>query len=122
MLVTFEKTMRIAGANGRGEAADTHRGPLAPGYFNFRDVAIGLLGRHQAANAAVALAAVEELRRSGWNIPEAAIRRGLAEVVWPARVEVVARRPTVVLDAAHNAPRSRRWSKCSTKAFGTGGC
>jgi len=50
----------------------------------------------------VALAAVEELRRSGWNIPEAAIRRGLAEVVWPARVEVVARRPTVVLDAAHN--------------------
>ena len=39
---------------------------------------------------------------SGWTIPEAAIRRGLAEVVWPARVEVVARRPTVVLDAAHN--------------------
>ena len=49
------------------------------------------------------LAAVEELRRSGWTIPEAAVRRGLAEVAWPARVEVVARRPTVVLDAAHNA-------------------
>ena len=49
------------------------------------------------------LAAVEELRRNGWTIPEAAVRRGLAEVAWPARVEVVARRPTVVLDAAHNA-------------------
>jgi dihydrofolate synthase/folylpolyglutamate synthase len=68
----------------------------------FTSVALGLLGRHQAANAAVALAAVEELRQSGWEIPETAIRRGLAEVVWPARVEVVARRPTVVLDAAHN--------------------
>jgi dihydrofolate synthase / folylpolyglutamate synthase len=63
---------------------------------------LGLVGRHQAANAALTLAAVEELRRSGWTIPEAAIRQGLAEVVWPARVEVVVRRPTVVLDAAHN--------------------
>jgi dihydrofolate synthase / folylpolyglutamate synthase len=68
----------------------------------FTSVELSLLGRHQAANAAVALAAIEELRQSGWTIPEAAVRRGLAEVVWPARVEVVSRRPTVVLDAAHN--------------------
>ncbi len=50
----------------------------------------------------MALAALAELRRQGWNVPETAIRRGLAEVRWPARVEVVARHPTVVLDAAHN--------------------
>ncbi len=62
-----------------------------------------MLGRHQAANAAIVLAVVEELRRAGWTVPETAIRRGLAEVRWPARVEVVARRPAVVLDAAHNA-------------------
>ena len=49
------------------------------------------------------LATVEQLRRIGWKIPEVAVRRGLAEVKWPARVEVVARRPAVVLDAAHNA-------------------
>jgi dihydrofolate synthase/folylpolyglutamate synthase len=67
------------------------------------DVAIGLLGRHQAANAALVLAVVEELRHQGWSIPDAAVQRGLAEVRWPARVEVVSRRPTVVLDAAHNA-------------------
>ena len=78
----------------------TDRGLLAPGYFH--DVALRLVGRHQAANAALVLAAVEELRRIGWIIPEAAVRRGLAEVVWPARVEVVARRPTIVIDAAHN--------------------
>lgn len=70
---------------------------------HYEQIALSLLGRHQAANAAVAMAAVEELRRVGWNVPEAAVRRGMAEVVWPARVEVVARRPTVVLDAAHNA-------------------
>lgn len=81
----------------------------APARFDFRSssgclsgVAVGLLGRHQAANAAVALAAIEELQRQGWTIPEEGIRRGLAEIAWPARVEVVARRPAVILDAAHN--------------------
>ena len=69
----------------------------------FREIALGLLGRHQAANAALVYATADELRQQGWTIPEAAVRQGLAEVRWPARVEVVARRPTVVLDAAHNA-------------------
>jgi dihydrofolate synthase/folylpolyglutamate synthase len=63
---------------------------------------LSLLGRHQAANAAVALAAIFELRRQGWNIPEGALRRGLAEVRLSARVEVVARQPAVILDSAHN--------------------
>jgi len=76
---------------------------LAPPQLAYHDIAVRLPGRHQAGNAAVVLAAVEELRRVGWTIPEAAVRRGLGEVVWPARVEVVARRPTVVIDAAHNA-------------------
>jgi dihydrofolate synthase / folylpolyglutamate synthase len=64
---------------------------------------LNLLGRHQAANAAVAVATVEELRRLGWTIPDAAIERGLAEVIWPARIEVLGRHPAVILDAAHNA-------------------
>jgi dihydrofolate synthase/folylpolyglutamate synthase len=66
------------------------------------DVELGLVGRHQAANAALALATIDELRRLGWNLPEPLVRRGLAELEWPARVEVAARRPCVVLDAAHN--------------------
>ena len=66
-------------------------------------VELGLLGRHQAANAATALAVIEELRRLGWNLGEADVRRGLRDLQWPARVEVVARRPCVVFDAAHNA-------------------
>ena len=87
-------------------------GERAAANFDFHDksfsttlsnVALGLLGRHQAANAAVALAVMEELRHAGWTIPEAAVRRGLAEIAWPARVEVVSRRPVVILDTAHNA-------------------
>ena len=67
-----------------------------------RGVKLGLLGAHQGANAAVALAALDQLTSQGWTVPDAAVRRGLADVRWPARVEVVARRPTVILDAAHN--------------------
>jgi dihydrofolate synthase/folylpolyglutamate synthase len=66
------------------------------------NIELSLAGSHQAANAAVAIAALDELRSVGWNIPQSAIRRGLAEVRWPARIEVVGRSPTVVLDAAHN--------------------
>lgn len=63
---------------------------------------LNLLGDHQAANAAVAVACVETLQAEGWRLPDAAIAAGLAEVSWPARLEVVSRRPLIVLDCAHN--------------------
>jgi dihydrofolate synthase/folylpolyglutamate synthase len=63
---------------------------------------LNLLGEHQAANAAVAVACVETLRAEGWTVPDAAVAEGLAGVQWPARLEVLGRRPLVVLDCAHN--------------------
>lgn len=63
---------------------------------------LGLLGEHQAANAAVVLACVEQLRQFGWHIPEAAAAEGLRQVRWPARLEVIGRQPVVLLDCAHN--------------------
>jgi dihydrofolate synthase/folylpolyglutamate synthase len=70
--------------------------------YGMNDLELSLTGSHQAANAAVALATLWELRRQGWNIPDSAVRAGLADVRWPARIEVLRRRPGVVLDAAHN--------------------
>jgi len=63
---------------------------------------MSLLGDHQAANAALAVACIEQLRTAGWTIPDAAVSAGLAETDWSARMEVVGRRPLVVLDCAHN--------------------
>jgi dihydrofolate synthase/folylpolyglutamate synthase len=63
---------------------------------------LNLHGAHQAANAAVMVACVEELRRQGWHLGDAAVARGLREVDWPARLEVVRRVPLTVLDCAHN--------------------
>jgi dihydrofolate synthase/folylpolyglutamate synthase len=61
-----------------------------------------LWGRHQAANAAVALAAVDCLRSQGVTISEEAVQRGLRNVHWPARIELLHSRPRVILDCAHN--------------------
>ncbi len=65
---------------------------------------VGLLGAHQLQNAAVAVAAIDRLRGTGMPIPDAAVARGLAEVKWPARIELVSRHPAVILDTAHNVP------------------
>ena len=71
------------------------------------DVRLALRGPHQAANAAVALATIAELRHQGWCVPIDAMRRGLARATLPGRVEFLAGQPSVVLDTAHNLASAR---------------
>lgn len=69
---------------------------------DYPDLALPLLGRHQAVNAATAVAAAEVLEDQGVAIAPSAVRAGLQTVVWPARVELVRERPPVIVDVAHN--------------------
>ena len=69
-----------------------------------RRYSLGLLGEHQIANAATVLATIQQLKKLGMVVPDSAIASGLRNVRWPARVEVVRERPTIVLDSAHNVP------------------
>jgi dihydrofolate synthase/folylpolyglutamate synthase len=78
---------------------------------------LGLLGEHQAANAAVALACVEHLRERGWHVGDAAVAAGLAGVEWPARLEVVGQRPLVVLDCAHNVASAHALAETLRQSF-----
>ncbi len=63
---------------------------------------LNLLGSHQIENGTLALMAVDALREAGWSIPENAIRQGLERVVWKARLQILQRDPTLLLDSAHN--------------------
>ena len=72
------------------------------GSSNYHDLTLRLIGKHQIHNAALALLAVEELRKQGWNIPEQAIRNGLKKVQWRARLELLQENPKILLDSAHN--------------------
>lgn len=66
------------------------------------NLVLPLRGRHQRDNAATAIAAAMQLREQ-FVISDDAIRRGIAQVRWPGRLEVVQTQPLVVLDGAHNA-------------------
>lgn len=61
-----------------------------------------LLGYHQVENAATAYTALQTARQEGLQISEAAIAAGLSRVRWPARFEILQRRPILVVDSAHN--------------------
>jgi len=66
------------------------------------DLALGLVGRHQAQNAAVALTCLELLRDVGFSTSPAQLREGLREPRWPGRFEQIPWRRPLVLDGAHN--------------------
>jgi len=61
-----------------------------------------LAGRHQLDNVACALALLEVAVAERILVSEEAIRQGLRSVKWEGRFEIVERRPTTVLDGAHN--------------------
>ena len=63
---------------------------------------LGLLGVHQLRNAATVLEIIECLRKQGYRISEEAVARGLKEVRWPARFEVLGKDPLFILDGGHN--------------------
>jgi dihydrofolate synthase/folylpolyglutamate synthase len=69
---------------------------------HYANVAVGLRGRHQRANASVALA-ILELVQDRFPVDEKSLREALATVRWPGRLEVMLERPTVILDGAHNS-------------------
>ncbi len=69
----------------------------------YKDVALNLLGTYQPRNAAVVLTAVDVLHGEGLNIPESAVREGLAAVTWRGRFELLANDPPIIFDGAHNA-------------------
>jgi dihydrofolate synthase/folylpolyglutamate synthase len=66
--------------------------------FDYDDVELSLVGDYQPANAALAVASARLMA----DVSEQAVRRGLASVVWPGRLQVVAERPRVILDGGHN--------------------
>ncbi len=85
------------------EAAETSQTLSIEGRgLRIDDIELPLLGAHQAENACCAVAASQVLSQELKSVDVGSIRRGLSQVRLMGRVEVLKRRPWVVLDCAHN--------------------
>jgi dihydrofolate synthase/folylpolyglutamate synthase len=71
------------------------------------EIAPSLPGRFQLLNALNAVAAARLLLNHGFQIPDDAITRGIANTVWPGRLEKLHSSPDVYLDGAHNPAAAR---------------
>ncbi|WP_300079259.1 folylpolyglutamate synthase/dihydrofolate synthase family protein [Propioniciclava sp.] len=90
----FSLIERSAAVGGQVLRLDTADGPVG-------DLFLPVFGAHMAANAALAVAAVEAFL-GGRALAADVLAEGFAHVEAPARLEVVRRSPAVVLDTAHN--------------------
>ncbi|MEK6648062.1 MAG: folylpolyglutamate synthase/dihydrofolate synthase family protein [Actinomycetota bacterium] len=82
----------------------------------YDDIFLPLHGKHQAANAATALAAVESFF-GGHELDPESVRAGFAAVTSPGRCEIVFRDPTIILDAAHNPHGARALAETLVDEF-----
>jgi dihydrofolate synthase/folylpolyglutamate synthase len=104
----YDATLLEAGWDGIVIDANRPGGPL-PG------LNVGMLGSHQAANAAVALALLDALAEDAarrdirLGLDDEAIRRGFAVARWPGRLELLSQTQIgpVLLDGAHNPAGAR---------------
>jgi len=70
---------------------------------NYTNLRINLLGRHQLINAALSVGIIEALGPYGYKVSVDCVRKGLYNTIWPGRLEVLWRKPYIVVDGAQNA-------------------
>jgi dihydrofolate synthase/folylpolyglutamate synthase len=71
------------------------------------EIAPSLAGRFQFQNALNAVAAARLLQDRGFQVSDDAITNGIANTVWPGRLEKLQSRPDVYVDGAHNPGAAR---------------
>ena len=74
--------------------------------FKINKYESGLKGNYQQENIRTVMAAVNELRQRGWQIPENAIKAGLKNVIkntgLRGRWDILQTKPVIIADTAHN--------------------
>lgn len=75
---------------------------------SFSDLEISVAGRHQIANASLAVEVIDRLCECGYPVAEKELRKGLTETCWQGRFQVLAKTPYFVADGAHNEDAAKK--------------
>lgn len=87
------------------------------GSFKEYEIKTSLLGRHQGENIAVSIAAVEQLQMQGVFLADTDIVEGIAATTHPGRMEIVSKKPLILLDGAHNPAGMRMLARTLNEDF-----
>lgn len=90
---------------------------LHAGDFYHSDYEIKLPGEHQIKNTSVAIVAAKLVSKQDDRINELALHLGVANTVWPGRLEKIGSEPELILDGAHNPDGAKALRKALDKYY-----
>lgn len=93
-------TLRIPDINKLEIGEETIEGTRAS--YDGIEFLLPLAGKHMIYNAVTAIEAVRSLKRFGVNVSDNVIASGIASSVMPARMELIRKKPVIILDGGHN--------------------
>ncbi|WP_238947992.1 folylpolyglutamate synthase/dihydrofolate synthase family protein [Clostridium sp. YIM B02569] len=97
---------------------DFYQNVVVKSIKNIYKIKFPLLGEHQILNLGVALSAIEVLcENEKIELNTSLIEKALQEVVWIGRLEVLKKKPTIVIDGAHNIDGIKALRKNIEKYF-----
>ncbi len=90
---------------------------LHAGDFYASDYEIKLPGEHQIKNTSLAIVAAKLVSKQDDRINELALHIGVANTVWPGRLERIHKNPDIILDGAHNPNGAEALRKALDKYY-----
>ncbi len=72
------------------------------GKENLRNIRTPFFGKYQIENISLAVQSALIIREKGFEIKKEDIYKGVGNVVWDARLQVLKEKPLIILDGAHN--------------------
>lgn len=90
---------------------------LHAGDYYHSDYEIKLPGEHQIKNTSVAVVAAKLVSKQDERITELALHIGVANTLWPGRLERIHKNPDIILDGAHNPDGARALRKALDKYY-----
>src|SRR5262249_13933441 len=97
-LLISEEQIKVVGASADGRLSIR----FETTNDRYENATLGLRGRHQTVNAAVAISLAEALRQKDFAIPREAIVHGVETASHPGRLEFWDGPPRILFDGAHN--------------------